>query len=74
MAHGVFQLVRIQDVSGVAGTGVVATGYVSPGGKAVLIWGVPGRPRNVVVADCFEDLSLHLHDGKTIVQWLWVQD
>jgi hypothetical protein len=69
----VFQLVRIEDVSGVAGTGVVASGYVAKNGKACLFWLVPGKPQTVVVADCFEDLCIHLHDGRTVVQWLWAE-
>lgn len=74
MVHGVFQLVRLVDVSGVAGTGVVATGYVAPNGKATLFWIVPGLPQTVVVADRFEDLCVHLHEGKTVVRWIWVED
>lgn len=73
MPHGVFQLVRLVDVSGVAGTGVVATGYVAPNGKASMFWTVPGKPQTVVVADQFEDLCVHLHDGATVVQWIWVE-
>lgn len=74
MPHGVFQLLRIIDVTGIAGTGVVATGYVAPNGKASLFWTVPGKPQTVVTADCFEDLCVHLHEGKTVVQWLWVEE
>jgi hypothetical protein len=70
--HGVFQLVRFEDVSGVAGTGIVATGYVAANGKACLMWCVPGMPNTIVAADRFEDLTVHLHGGKTIIQWLWV--
>ncbi len=73
MTHGVFQLIRLEDVSGVAGTGIVASGYVAPNGKTAMMWVVPGKPQTVVVADRFEDLCVHLHDGKTIVQWLWVE-
>lgn len=73
MRHGVFQLVRLVDVSGVAGTGVVATGYVAPNGKACMFWTVPGKPQTAVVADCFEDLCVHLHEGKTVVRWLWAE-
>lgn len=72
--HGVFQLIRLEDVTGVAGTGIVATGYVSPTGKACMIWCVPGKPQTAVVSDCFEDLMVHLHGGKTVVQWLWVDN
>ena len=72
MKHGVFNLVRPVDVSGVAGTGVVASGYVAPNGKACMFWTVPGLPQTVVTADRFEDLCVHLHGGKTVVQWLWV--
>jgi hypothetical protein len=73
MPHGVFQFIRLVDVSGVAGTGVVATGYVAPNGKAVMCWVVPGKPQTVVVADRFEDLCVHLHDGATVVQWIWIE-
>ncbi len=74
MVHGVFQLVRLVDVTGIAGTGVVATGYVAPNGKASMFWVVLGKPQTVVTADRFEDLCVHLHDGKTIVQWIWVEN
>ena len=74
MVHGVFQLVRLVDVTGIAGTGIVATGYVAPNGKASMFWTVPGKPQTVVVADGFEDLCIHLHDGATVVQWLWVEE
>ncbi len=74
MRQGVFQFVRIEDVSGVAGTGVVATGYVAPNGKACMFWTVPGKPQTVVVADQFEDLCVHLHGGQTMVEWIWAED
>lgn len=74
MVHGVFQLVRLVDIMGIAGTGVVATGYVAPNGKAAMFWTVPGLPQTIVTADCLEDLCIHLHEGKTIIQWLWVEN
>jgi hypothetical protein len=67
-------MIRQVDMSGVAGTGVVATGYVAPNGKAVLCWTVPGKPQTVITADCFEDLCVHLHERKTIIRWIWVED
>ncbi len=74
MQHGVFQFIRIEDVTGIAGTGVVATGYVAPNGKACLMWIVPGKPQTVVTADCLEDLTVHLHEGRTVIRWLWTED
>lgn len=73
MISGVFRLVRLEDVSGVAGTGIVALGYMAPNGKAALFWNVVGKPQNVVIADSFEDLSVHFHDGRTVVQWIWTE-
>ncbi len=72
--QGVFQFVRIEDISGVAGTGVVATGYIAPNGKACMFWIVPGKPQTVVTADTIEDLCVHLHEGRTVIQWLWRDD
>lgn len=74
MVQGVFRLVRLRDCTGIAGTGVVAHGYVAPNGKASMFWTVPCKPQTVVVADCFEDLCVHLHGGQTMVEWVWAED
>ncbi len=74
LMQGVFQFVQLKDVTGIAGTGVVATGYVAPNGKACMFWVVDGKPQTVVTADSVEHLCVHLHEGRAIIQWLWRDD
>ncbi len=62
----VFHLLRVDDESGVSGTGIVADGCVFENGKAVLSW--RSTKTSVAVYDSLEMLmSIHGHDGKTKV-------
>ena len=64
-----FRLVRVEDVSGVSGTGVVAEGVVFATGKVVLSW-CSDYP-SVTVYDSSQDLlAVHGHNGRTQVDWL----
>lgn len=63
-----FSLYRQQDVTGVSGTGVVATGAQFPDGVVVIRWAGPWA--STVVWDSLDAaMHVHGHDGKTIVLW-----
>lgn len=63
-----FALVRREDMSGVSGTGVVATGARLPSGHAVLEWSRP--PFGINIYTSVEDLiDVHGHDGRTNIEW-----
>jgi len=66
-----FVLNRIEDETGVSGTGVVAWGVEFPDGVAVLRWNTPW-PTSVVWHDrgmAAVD-HVHGHNGKTEIMWL----
>lgn len=61
-----FRFERDVDVSGVSGTGVVATGVLFADGQVVVRWIVPDKPQSTVVYATLADAQLiHGHDGKT---------
>lgn len=61
-----FRFERDADVSGVSGTGVVATGILFADGQAVVRWIVADKPQSTVVYSSLHDAELiHGHDGKT---------
>lgn len=61
-----FLLNRLEDVSGVSGTGIVAEGVVLHNGKCVLSWLTPNS--SVAIYDSLEILiAIHCHDGKSNV-------
>jgi hypothetical protein len=63
-----FNLVRKQDLSGVSGTGIVATGCLAPTGKVAVFWLT--EIRSVVIYDRIEDvLAIHGHEGATELIW-----
>lgn len=63
-----FFLMRVQDVSGVSGTGKVAHGILFPNGPVVLEW-----LRNPYAINTYENvddlLSIHGHNGATKLVW-----
>lgn len=68
-------LTRVTDVTGVSGTGLVATGVVWPDGRAMFRWcGAPpaGHDRRIQQVCLFDDVAqidvVHGHDGATRVQ------
>ncbi len=64
-----FYLLRLEDVSGVSGTGVVAEGVVFSTGKVVLSW--RSEYESVTIYDSLPDLeAIHGHEGRTRIQWL----
>ncbi len=66
-----FVLDRIEDPTGVSGTGVVAWGCAFPDGTAVLRWNTEW-PSSVVHYDRgMESIeAVHGHGGKTAIRWL----
>jgi hypothetical protein len=63
-----FTLCRVQDVSGVSGTGVVAAGVEFADGVCVLRW-MGERASTVVYASMADLKAIHGHGGKTRVDW-----
>lgn len=66
-----FVLRRVEDVSGVSGTGIVAEGVLFSSGVAVLQW-LSDFPTSVVFhqrgLDSIE--AVHGHNGRTIIDWI----
>jgi hypothetical protein len=63
-----FWLQRIEDESGISGTGKVAEGVQFSNGKCVLAWLT--QFQSVAVYDSIEELeNIHGHNGKTVVVW-----
>ena len=63
-----FRMVRVKDVSGISGVGVVAWGAVFPDGVAVLRWRTAGG--STAVYNSVEDVErIHGHDGRTVLAW-----
>ena len=63
-----FKLVRLHDVSGVSGEGIVAEGVVFHDGQVVLSWF--GKFHSMEVHPTIEQLQrIHGHDGLTQVLW-----
>mgnify|MGYP001588248013 FL=1 len=68
--HGMkrFQLRRLEDVSGVSGTGVVAEGVEFSNGRVVLCW--LSSVSSITVFDSVGDLMrIHGHQGRTHLVW-----
>ena len=79
MSARLFSLVRLEDVTGISGTGIVAEGVQFSDGTAVLRWLQDGvsqvhrergvRPTTVVFESVDAVLALHGHDGATCIAW-----
>ena len=62
-----FHLNRVEDESGISGTGIVAVGVIWPDGQATLKW-VSKRTKATslgIYADIDDLEEVHGHDGKT---------
>jgi hypothetical protein len=60
---------RIEDKSGISGTGIVAEGVQFSNGKCVIAWLT--EYTSTAIYDCIEDVeAIHGHDGKTQIMWL----
>jgi hypothetical protein len=63
----IFRLNRIEDESGVSGTGVVAEGVEFWDGTCSLRWG--SDTRSTAIYDSIADVeTIHGHDGKTKIE------
>lgn len=68
-----FMLVRVEDETGVSGTGVVAWGLEFPDGHAVTRWN--SKIAQTCAWDSIADVvAVHGHDGKTRIRWLDEED
>jgi hypothetical protein len=66
-----FELHRLEDETGISGTGVVAEGVEFSGGVVVLQW-LTDWPTSVVFHDRGVESveAIHGHNGKTRIVWL----
>lgn len=65
-----FVLQRLEDVSGVSGTGIVAEGIEFSDGRVAMRW-IVGDHRSTVSYDAIEDVkAIHGHNGATEVIWV----
>jgi hypothetical protein len=63
-----FKLIRVEDESGVSGTGIVAEGVVFSHGEAVLSWLT--KHRSIGVYPTLDELiNIHGHEGRTRVEF-----
>ncbi|MEV8634263.1 hypothetical protein AB0395_21670 [Streptosporangium sp. NPDC051023] len=68
-----FVLIRLQDVSGVSGRGIVVHGVQFPDGVCAYRW--HSDRRTTCVADGIDDIeAIHGHGGATVVHWLDGED
>lgn len=69
--HGRFRLVRMADLTGISGTGVVAEGVEFSDGTVVLRW-LGDWPTSVVFHDRGMESVRHIHghNGSTVIDWL----
>ncbi len=68
-----FVLQRVEDESGISGTGVVAEGTLFTSGKVALAW--VSDICSVTIYNSIEEVvAIHSHGGKTQVVWLDVED
>lgn len=63
-----FQLFRLEDVSGISGTGLVAEGIQFHDGQCVVSW--LGEFHSIEIHPSIEQVkALHGHEGKTKIIW-----
>jgi hypothetical protein len=60
----IFYLKRLEDESGVSGTGRVAQGFIFDNGKVALTW-LSEHPSITIYDNIGEVHAIHSHDGKT---------
>lgn len=64
-----FILKRLEDVSGVSGTGIVAEGTEFHNGQVALSW--LGFHHTIEISPSVKDVvQIHGHGGKTVLEWL----
>lgn len=65
-----FILNRIEDETGISGTGTVAEGVQFSDGKVAMRW-IVGEHRSTVVWDYIEAVEkIHGHGGRTFIEWV----
>ena len=69
MIMKIFYLNRLEDESGVSGTGRVAQGFIFDNGKVALTW-LSDHPSVTIYDNIGEVHAIHSHDGKTEVEML----
>ena len=62
----IFYLNRLEDESGISGTGRVAQGFIFDNGKVALTW-LSDHPSMTIYDNIGEVHAIHSHDGKTEV-------
>ena len=60
----IFYLNRVEDESGISGTGRVAQGFVADNGKVALFW-LSEHPSVTIYDNIGEVRAIHSHEGKT---------
>jgi hypothetical protein len=66
-----FELVRIEDISGISGVGVVAEGVMFGNGQIALNWWRTHKAASIAIYNSLSDLeAIHGHDGRTKVNFL----
>lgn len=64
-----FNLFRLEDETGISGTGIVAEGVQFKTGKCALGWLT--EVSSIAIYDNIGELEqIHGHEGKTIVRWI----
>ena len=69
MIMKIFYLNRLEDESGVSGTGRVAQGFIFDNGKVALTW-LSEHPSVTIYDNIGEVHAIHSHDGKTEVEMM----
>jgi hypothetical protein len=69
MIMKIFYLNRLEDESGVSGTGRVAQGFIFDNGKVALTW-LSEHPSVTIYDNIGEVHAIHSHDGKTEIEML----
>jgi len=69
MIMKIFYLNRLEDESGVSGTGRVAQGFIFDNGKVALTW-LSEHPSVTIYDNIGEVHAIHSHDGKTEIEMM----
>ena len=64
-----FYLKRVEDESGVSGTGRIAQGFIFDNGKVALTW-LSEHPSVTIYDNIGEVRAIHSHDGKTEIEMM----
>lgn len=64
---------RVEDISGMSGTGIVVEGVEFSDGRVALRWVTGAAPSSTCIYDSINDaIAIHGHDGAT--QLVWIDD